>query len=166
MVLSRVNWLTISDMFRSKERLGAKKKKKSVVWRGGTQQSDHRTCLRKASADGADTASCLSSFHSLMVRGKNEFCLMSFLHWSRRSCWSCALLDLVGAGSSSLHCTLILWLLILYRFVSLVAFLLFSSDGHLRLFSMLVTLLVCLWSFSTNLAALLWIFSILLSEFL
>ena len=121
-------------------------------WGGGT-------CLRKASADGADTATCLSSFHSLMVRGKNEFCLMSFLHCSRRSCWSCALLDLVGAGSNSLHWTLTLLFLILYRFVNLVAFRLFWSDGHLRSFSMVVTLLVFLWSFRTNLAALLWIFS-------
>ena len=32
LVLSRVNWLTISDTFCSKERL---KEKKNVVWRGG-----------------------------------------------------------------------------------------------------------------------------------
>ena len=140
MFLSRVNSLTINDMVTVRSRQRQKNKKGGGEGRG--QQSDHRTRLWKASAVVADTVSGCSEFHTLMVRGKKELSRISFLLCSLQNCRLCARLDLTGAGCSSTHFTLTVPLLILYRVVSLAAFLLFSRDGHFRVFNMSVTLLV------------------------
>ena len=71
-ILPRVNWLTLSDTFRSEKGFI----KKAWFGGGGGQKSDHRTCLFQ-----------LIPLFDCSWTKLNSICLMSFLNWSLRRFW-------------------------------------------------------------------------------